>query len=63
MDLVGRVHRCVPRQAEQWSQAATVVRPKPAAAKGGAYRYREAERRRAYMRELMRKWRAAGKTV
>jgi hypothetical protein len=54
--LVGKMHRCVPRPAEPVDVANTI--------RGGdvantTYRYRDPAKRRAYMRELMRRRRAA----
>lgn len=49
MDMVGRAHRCIP----------VAVRPTVAEQKsGGSYKYRDPEKRRAYMRELMRRKRS-----
>ena len=42
MDMVGRVHRCVPRPARVTT----------------TYRYRDPDKRRKQMREYMRRWRA-----
>jgi hypothetical protein len=52
LDLVGKSHRCVPRVA---NTAPVVVDVANAVAnKASTYRYRDAGKRRAYMRELMR---------
>lgn len=50
LELVGRVHRCVPVDV-------VVVNSDIAAAEGNGstYRYRDAAARRAYMRDYMRK--------
>jgi hypothetical protein len=58
--LVGRVHNCTPllmanAMANAVDMANTPLEPILAPA---AYKYRDAEKRRAYMRELMRKKRA-----
>jgi hypothetical protein len=71
LDLVGRSHRCVPRVANSALPMANIVddvanTPPPAvdvANSTSTYRYRDAERRRAYMRELMRKKRAGSRPL
>lgn len=45
--LVGRIHRCVPLPPKL-----VLSKPKP---KGGTYRYRDPDKRRAYMAAYMRK--------
>jgi hypothetical protein len=56
LDLVGRSHRCVPRVANATQAAADVANAM--ANRTRTYRYRDVEKRRAYMREFMRRKRA-----
>jgi hypothetical protein len=55
--LVGRAHNCRPIPV---ANRPADVANKPAT-KSASYKYRDAEKRRAYQAELMRKRRAAGK--
>lgn len=67
MDLVGRVHNCVPVLAAAHSQhdEDQQEREQDAKATGvhgrSAYKYRDPEKRRAYMREYMSRRRKAAK--
>jgi hypothetical protein len=51
LDLVGKSHRCIPRVANTTPTAVDVANAM--ANKASTYRYRDAEKRRAYMRRYM----------
>jgi hypothetical protein len=60
LDLVGRTHRCIQRVANA-SPPANDVANAAAIAMANAtstYKYRDVDKRRAYMRDLMKKYRA-----
>jgi hypothetical protein len=54
LDLVGKSHRCIPRMAN--TVAATDDVANTMANTTSTYRYRDVERRRAYMRDYMRRY-------
>lgn len=60
LEMVGRAHRCVPssRGVVAAKRAMPVEQPPVLRVKSKSYRYRDPEKRRAYMRDLMRRKRA-----
>jgi hypothetical protein len=54
LDLVGKSHRCIPRVAN--TVAVTDDVANTVANATSTYRYRDVERRRAYMRDYMRRY-------
>lgn len=56
--LVGKAHRCVPRVVSQPDMANVAVNNGHMANASTTYKYRNADKRRAYQRDLMRKKRA-----
>jgi hypothetical protein len=56
LDLVGKSHRCIPRKANTLANAPVVTNG--VTNNTATYRYRDADKWRAYMREYMRRKRA-----